>query len=175
MKHLLKWGRGRSLSQKISGFDLITNPGLACAIILLVLGVSIPAFNVTQFFFFTDHFSILGSISTLLYEDEWGIALLISAFSLALPGLKLIALSKLFWWDDINHESSRRTLKLVTLLGKWSMADVFVVALLILSVKTNIFADAQTLAGIYAFAASALLAMGISLRIQHLLEKHQTT
>ena len=170
MKHLLKWGKARSLSQKLDGPDLFIGIGLACAIGLLYTGVSIPAFDVTQFFFFTDRFSILGSISTLISENEWGIALLIAVFSLAFPSLKLIALAKLLWWDDINHDSSRRTLKLITFLGKWSMADVFVVALLILSVKSNILANAQTAPGIYAFAASALIAMGISLRIQNLLE-----
>jgi paraquat-inducible protein A len=43
--------------------------------------------------------------------------------------------------------------------SKWSMLDVFVVALLVVSVKLGSLAQAHVELGIYAFAASVVLTM----------------
>ncbi|MGD8326927.1 MAG: paraquat-inducible protein A [Sphingomonadales bacterium] len=170
----LGFGRKGALNRHLSGLELTLGPLLLLCLCLLGIGVSLPAFDVTRFYFLRDEFSILSSLVTLANEGEWLIVVLIALFSVAFPTLKLAALSKLLWWDDIDHDKSKRTAHLIALLGKWSMADVFIIALLILSIKGSFIADAKTLPGIYAFAASALLAMGLSLRLQSLLEKYQT-
>lgn len=169
----LGFGRKGALNRHLNGLDLILGPLLLLCIGLLGLGVSLPAFDVTRFYFLRDEFSILSSLVTLADEGEWLIVVLIALFSVAFPSVKLAALAKLLWWDDIDHDKSRRTAYLIALLGKWSMADVFIVALLILSIKGSFIADAKTLPGIYAFAASALLAMGLSLRLQSLLDRYR--
>lgn len=171
----LKFGRKGALNRHLSGFNLTLGPLLALSLILLIAGVTLPAFDVTRFYFFRDEFSIIGSLTTLASEGEWLIVSLITLFSIAFPSVKILALGKLLWWDDIDHDKSRRTAQLISLLGKWSMADVFIIALLILSIKGSFIADAKTLNGIYAFAASALLAMGLSLRLQNLLDRYRAS
>ena len=52
---------------------------------------------------------------------------------------------------------SQRLLRVVALLGKWSMLDVFIVAVLVASVKLGILAHASVLSALYFFAASVLL------------------
>lgn len=171
----LNLGRKGALNCHLSGFNLVLGPLLALSLALLVAGVTLPAFDVTRFYFFKDEFSILSSLVTLADEGEWLIVSLIALFSIAFPSIKILALGKLLWWDDIDHDKSRRTAHLISLLGKWSMADVFIIALLILSIKGSFIADAKTLSGIYAFAASALLAMGLSLRLQNLLDRYRVS
>jgi paraquat-inducible protein A len=51
------------------------------------------------------------------------------------------------------------------LYGKWSMLDVFVVAVLVVAVKLGAIADVEMRFGLYAFAASVLLTMFITSRI----------
>jgi paraquat-inducible protein A len=51
------------------------------------------------------------------------------------------------------------------LYGKWSMLDVFVVAVLVVAVKLGAIADVEMRFGLYAFAASVLLTMFITARI----------
>jgi len=173
--HPLKFGRKGALNRHLSGIDQSLSFLLVTALFLLILGVTTPAFDVTRFYFFKDEFSIISSLVTLAHEGEWLIVSLIALFSIAFPSIKLLALGKLLWWDDIDHDKSRRTAQLISVLGKWSMADVFIVALLILSIKGSFIAEAKTLSGIYAFAASALLAMGLSLRLQSLLDKYRAS
>jgi paraquat-inducible protein A len=50
----------------------------------------------------------------------------------------------------------------LSVYGKWSMLDVFVVALLVVSVKLGAMAEARVEIGIYAFAASVILTMLLS-------------
>ncbi len=57
--------------------------------------------------------------------------------------------------------SERRILwfKRIEWLGKWSMLDVLVLALLVFYAKSTQFADAVALPGIYFFAGSVILTM----------------
>ena len=55
-------------------------------------------------------------------------------------------------------------------LGKWSMLDVFVVAMMVIITKISGFASAQPRIGIYFFGASVFLAMLTTERINFLLK-----
>ena len=61
-----------------------------------------------------------------------------------------------------------RHLHWMHLYGKWSMLDVFVVAVLLASVKLGALAQVQIHSGLYAFAASVLLTMLITARVTYL-------
>jgi paraquat-inducible protein A len=51
------------------------------------------------------------------------------------------------------------------LLGKWSMLDVFVVAVLVVTVKLGAMASVEARYGIYAFTAAVFLTMYITSRV----------
>jgi hypothetical protein len=73
--------------------------------------------------------SIIGSVRNLYDVGSWIPATLILLFSVIVPFTKagLVA-----WATFMNNaDRRRRTLHLVETIGKWSMADVFVVALFI--------------------------------------------
>ena len=66
-----------------------------------------------------------------------------------------------------------KTLHVIETLGKWSMLDVFVVALLLVSVKLGVLAKVEVHYGLYVFATSVLLTMGLSFWIYDLAEKRE--
>jgi paraquat-inducible protein A len=54
--------------------------------------------------------------------------------------------------------------------GKWSMLEVFVVALLLVSVKLGALLSVEVHYGVYLFALAVLLTMGISWWISRLVD-----
>jgi paraquat-inducible protein A len=128
---------------------------LAC----LVLGVTKPVMKLTRLYFWTDTHSISSVIQALYYTNEIFLAVVIFTFSILFPSLKillivLIAASRVtqgarrsVWFRRLEH------------LGKWSMLDVLVLALLVFYAKSTQFADATALPGIYYFTASVVLTM----------------
>ena len=67
-------------------------------------------------------------------------------------------------WNLETQSSAahRRHLRWLAEYSKWSMLDVFVVALLVVSVKLGALAQAHVREGIYFFAASVVLTMLVS-------------
>jgi len=61
------------------------------------------------------------------------------------------------------------------LYGKWSMLDVFIVAVLVVAVKLAAIVQVEMRYGLYAFAASVLLTMFITARVVVLADRVETT
>ena len=129
------------------------------AAVCLVLGLTLPVMKLTRLYFWTDTPSILSILSALYSSGETFLAGVIFIFSVVFPALKLlyITLAGTLITFDPSHRS--RWFKRIEWLGKWSMLDVLVLALLVFYAKATEFADAVTLPGIYFFAASVVLTM----------------
>ena len=69
------------------------------------------------------------------------------------------------------RERIEQLYRFVAQLGKWSMLDVFVVAILIVLVKLGPLAKIQPQQGVYWFAAAILLSMITSMYIDSLARK----
>ena len=72
----------------------------------------------------------------------------------------------LLWFDRVKTKDRKRLFEALEHLGKWSMMDVFVVALVVVIAKISALADAHARYGIYFFGASILLSMAVGLRIK---------
>ena len=83
-------------------------------------------------------------------------------FTVVFPTAKLII--GLVLWFCVDTQSRRLHVALgwLEVLGKWSMLDVFVVALLVISVKASFIADVSLDIGLYLFVAVVLLS-GVAL------------
>ena len=79
--------------------------------------------------------------------------------------LKLWVLYRLVSKNAVPKETVKKQLHWIHEYGKWSMLDVFVVAVLVVAVKLGAIADVEMRFGLYAFAASILLTMYITSRI----------
>lgn len=107
--------------------------------------------------------TILGGVHELLAAGMWPLAALVFTASVAVPMLKLFSLGFLLittqmGWNDRLRE--RTTLyRMVDLVGRWSMIDIFMVSILVALVKFGAIATIQPGGGATAFAAVVILTM----------------
>ena len=133
--------------------------------LLLAVGLVAPIATLNKFILIENTFSVLSGVVALFREGQFFLFLLITGFSVVLPILKLGVLYRLVSRNDAMREKTRRLLHWMHLYGKWSMLDVFVVAVLVVSVKLGAIANVEMRYGLYAFAASVLLTMFITASI----------
>lgn len=132
---------------------------LVAATVCLALGLTMPVIRLTRFYIWSDVHSLVSIIWELYLRDETFLAVVIGAFSVVFPTLKLLYLLTLYFGRGVHPVSRGRWLKRVAALGKWSMLDVLVLALVIFYIKMTTLVDAVSMPGIYMFAAAVVLTM----------------
>ena len=135
---------------------------LLLALVLLALGLTAPLLTLEKFYFFSNTVSLWSALGQLAGEGEWGLLLLVGGFSVVFPCLKILMLFLIWNVEAADSARHRRHLYWLAAYSKWSMLDVFVVALLVVSVKLGALAQARVEYGIYAFASSVVLTMLVS-------------
>ncbi|KZK98335.1 paraquat-inducible protein A [Pseudovibrio ascidiaceicola] len=115
------------------------------------LGLTLPLLSMERLYFLEDTPSLLQVIGGLYDEGEVSIAGLVFLFSVFLPALKILVLG-----ISALHRSTSKWLRALSYLGKWSMMDVMLVALVIFAAKTSGLASAQVLPGLWFYAAATL-------------------
>lgn len=109
------------------------------------------------------------SIIQLLYSDgNQAIASAILAFSVIFPVLKLLISLLLVYWDKARK--SKILTAFLSLIGKWSMADIFVAAIFLAffsfhSMNVGIQTSSETLIGLYFFFGYAIISILASIMI----------
>ena len=102
-------------------------------------------------------YSILGGVVAMFEGGSPSIAIILFVFSVLFPLWKLFTYLRFL---RPNAPNKGRSLTLAIKLGKYSMLDVFVIAVLVVGVKGLPGGSRVELnAGIYFFAASVLLSM----------------
>ena len=79
--------------------------------------------------------SILGTVQELLNDNRVFVAVLIFSFSVLIPLAKTSLIIAVYFTRNIEFQ--RKITKFVAVIGKWSMADVFVVAIFLAVLSTN--------------------------------------
>ena len=107
--------------------------------------------------------TILGGIIELWHTGSWDLALIVFIASIAVPILKIAALTLLALtarrksrWRQAERAKLYRVLETV---GHWSMLDVFVVVLLVGMVQFGAFASVEPGPGLLAFGGVVVLTM----------------
>jgi paraquat-inducible protein A len=144
----------------------LTPTMLVIASALFVAGVTAPFFNVTKFWIFDDAVSVVSGLVELARASEWFLFAVILLFTLIFPSVKLGALGVVWWWRGRDDEHADRTLRWVSHLGKWSMLDVLVVAILVVTIKAAQIAKISVESGVYLFTASVVITQLTSLRLE---------
>jgi paraquat-inducible protein A len=144
---------------------------IAVAFLLFGTGIFFPFFHVTKFWVFDDAVSVVGGIITLFREGEYFLFAVLTLFTLVFPCVKLGLLAIV--WLEREHDLARvrRLHGWVESLGKWSMLDVFVVAILIVAMKSAAVADIRIGAGLYLFTFSVIATQLASARVAGLLKR----
>lgn len=131
---------------------------------LLLAGLVSPVITLNKFVVIENTFSVLSGTIELLQEGQFFLFIIISGFSIVVPILKIGVLNKLLTTNDQSGNMGRY-LHWMHLYGKWSMLDVFVVAVLVVAVKMGAIASVEMRFGLYLFAAAVLLTMVVTARV----------
>lgn len=79
--------------------------------------------------------SLIMTVKELFHDDRFLVALLIFIFSICIPILKTLLITIAFWKREQVIE--KKIISFIVSIGKWSMADVFVVAIFLAVLSTN--------------------------------------
>jgi paraquat-inducible protein A len=115
--------------------------------------------------------SIASGLATLWKNGQYGLFVLIGVFSIVFPIVKNLLLLYIVLMADWTRMSIYKTINWLERLGRWSMLDVFVVALLIIAVELRFVAHVEVHSGVHLFAASVLLTNLIAAYIYHMLKR----
>ncbi|MEA3135389.1 MAG: paraquat-inducible protein [Gammaproteobacteria bacterium] len=135
---------------------------LVSAAILYVPANLLPVMH-THTFFSDDDDTIMSGVISLLHEGSWPLALLVFVASIVVPLLKLLAMGWLLFavvrQSPGNALQRSKLFRLVEFIGRWSMLDVYAIALLVSLVQLRSLANIHAGLGALAFGAVVVLTM----------------
>lgn len=145
--------RGSNLRNFILSFFIIL------AAVFFALGIILPVIRFTTVYVWSREHSIATIIWALYQNQEHFLCVVLFLFSIFFPFLKLFYLLTLVTSPDLSPEFRSRSIRTMEWLGRYSMTDVMVLALMIFYVNSSGYTEATVLPGVYFFAASAIITM----------------
>lgn len=138
------------------------------SIIALVTGWFSPILEITAYqeipllgntIFQYESKSIISALYKIFDQQQYGIAILILLFTVITPIIKTILLLTISFQEKLHL--SKKSIKVLGHIGKWSMLDVFVVAIIVtyFSMKSSGQTDANLQIGVYYFSIYVILSM----------------
>ncbi|WP_309677600.1 paraquat-inducible protein A [Pseudomonas sp.] len=122
----------------------------------------LPVMNTTMLGSGADS-TIMSGVLEFWQHGAWDIALIIFIASIAVPGIKFVALTLLLVTVQRNSQWARKErsklYRFVELIGYWSMLDVIVVALVAALVKFQALGDIKPRVGILFFGLVVVFTM----------------
>jgi paraquat-inducible protein A len=136
---------------------------LVASLGFFIAGIFLPFTSVTKLWLFENQVSVYRGLIVLWKAGELFLFLILFVFTILFPFVKINSLLGLWLWPRLEQEQARRMYHFVSNLGKWSMLDVFVMAILVLTVKSSGVANIQVGAGFFLFFVSVMLTQTTSL------------
>lgn len=143
----------------VSARNFVLSFLIILATVFFALGVILPVIRFTTVYVWSREHSIATIIWALFENEEYFLTVVLFLFSILFPFLKLFYLLTLLTSPDIPPEFRKRSISTMEWLGRYSMTDVMVLALLIFYVNSSGYTEAVVLPGVYFFAASAIMTM----------------
>jgi len=132
------------------------------ALAVFIYACFAPLFTLSKFFIFSNTVSLVSALGDLWNENHLALFLVILTFSVFFPLVKISLLFYLQFSSRISRARHTRLIHILDVVGKWSMLDVFVVAVMLVTIKLGPMADVTVHYGVYLFAAAILLMMLLS-------------
>ena len=143
--------------------SLATTAALVLSAAALYIPANLLPVMHTHTFFSEDDDTIMSGVLSLIQEGSWPLALLVFVASIVVPLLKLVAMGWLL--TSVARQSpgsalqKSRLFRLVEFIGRWSMLDVYAIALLVSLVQIRSLATIQVGFGALCFCAVVVLTM----------------
>lgn len=142
---------------------------------LLVCGLSLPIVTVQKKILWKvveNTYSVIGGVADLAATGDYILAAVVFFFSMIFPFAKLMMLW-LIWRLPLYETQRRKILRWLGNLGRWSMLDVFAVAILIVLAKMRTLTEVQPRIGIYFFGSAIIGSMLTTMLVEHLVRRHR--
>ena len=136
---------------------------LVSALAFFIAGIFLPFTSVTKLWLFQDQISVYHGLIILWQAGELFLFLILFVFTVCFPLVKLTAMLVLWLYPRVGADHARTLFHFVSNLGKWSMLDVFVVAILVLTIKSSGVAHIRVSEGFFLFFVSVMLTQFASL------------
>jgi len=136
------------------------------AFALLGIGLWLPALETKKLVVSVSSYSILVGIRNLFQAGHWPTGLLVLSFSVLFPVVKLGGLTYV-WFARLDDTRRIRLVRLLDALGKWSLLDLFVVAVLLGTVNLGFPSGAQARSGVFVFGGGVVLSMLVTRLVAH--------
>ena len=139
---------------------------LVASAFCLALGLVLPLVRFEKLYFFSETPSLIGIVTSLWSQGSPALALVIALLSIVFPIAKLIGIAVEATAPSAGGRQDRAVARRLPILGKWSMMDVMLVALVIVAAKTSGMATAFTQPGLWLYAASAVMTGILQMRLR---------
>lgn len=114
-------------------------------------GIFTPFTIVNKLWLFNNQISVYRGLVVLWSAGELFLFLILFVFTICFPFVKINALLALWFYRGLTADQAKSFYRFVSHLGKWSMLDVFVVAILVLTVKSTGVASVKVGLGFFLF------------------------
>jgi paraquat-inducible protein A len=148
-------------SHPCAGWSIVVM--LAASLGFFMAGIFLPFTSVTKLWLFENQISVFRGLLVLWHAGELFLFLILFVFTILFPFVKINTMLSLWLWPKLDREQARHMFHFVSNLGKWSMLDVFVMAILVLTVKSSGVANIQVGSGFFLFFISVMLTQSASL------------
>jgi paraquat-inducible protein A len=166
-------GKSRFTAKGVGGnrplIRIHVRPGIAIVFMLLsamscfIAGIFLPFTSVTKLWLFQNQISVYHGLIILWQAGELFLFLILLIFTICFPFVKLTAMVVLWLYPRVGVQHARNLFHFVSNLGKWSMLDVFVVAILVLTIKSSGVASIKVGDGFFLFFVSVMFTQFASL------------
>jgi paraquat-inducible protein A len=136
---------------------------LVASLGFFIAGIFLPFTSVTKLWLFENQVSVYQGLIVLWHAGELFLFLILFIFTVCFPFVKINAMLTLWLYPSLESKNAQRFYHFVSNLGKWSMLDVFVMAILVLTVKSSGIANIQVSTGFFLFFISVMLTQFASL------------
>jgi paraquat-inducible protein A len=140
------------------------------ALVLFVSGLTLPAISITKFAWLGETYSVIEGVMAFWARGQYALFAVVMAFSVVLPGAKLGVGLWAWIYGARDRTAFGRMIRLLAGISKWSMLDVFIVALMVLALEGTLFTASDIRIGIVLFAASIVLSTLGMLRLVRAME-----
>ena len=147
----------RTLHRAARGADRLIGPALVACLPLLVAGLALPSLHFQNLWVLNQVYSLWSAAWTFWDKQHYSLFALLFAFTVVLPIAKVLLGAWVFYAADPARLPARRWLHPLSAVAKWSMLDVFLVAVIILALEGSLLTAASLGLGITLFAAAVVL------------------
>ncbi len=161
--------RTRPLRRQATGLARLSGPALLAALVLLVPGLALSSLHLVSLGLFEQEYSLLSAIVAFWEKRHYSLFALLLCFTVLFPFAKIAAGLWLFYLASPDPRRLKGWVGALSMLSKWSMLDVFIIAVLVLALEGSLITAASLGAGIGLFAGSVLLSGWAYGQLMHLL------